>query len=181
MSPVCGLNQFWLIWNWLMEIFSDVFLYDTNSACCSNVSRHLTHIHRKFPLAMPIFYCPRQVVKCMCLELFQIYPLPCTEMERSLGSLLYCQKSFEGCHTNNLQFVQGQQCVYFHWWPPCVNVQFGPIITHYFPPKYSQQIPHSSQVRVRYGVSFVSSIQDLCSAFMCHVAYNIPLQVTMLL
>ena len=47
------------------------------------------------------------------------------------------------------------------------------LLSGQFSPKYSQQAPHSSPVRARFGVSFVSSMSGLCSAAGIAVLYVI--------
>ena len=55
-----------------------------------------------------------------------------------------------------------------------VIVQCDTVITWSFSDKYSQKTPHSSNVRVRYGVSFVNSASDLIFCLSsCNYLHNI--------
>ena len=54
------------------------------------------------------------------------------------------------------QWASHSSCAYVH-----NKIQFDAIITQSIFPKFSQKTPHSSPVRVRYGVSFVDSNSDL--------------------
>ena len=74
-----------------------------------------------------------------------------------------------------------------HYWHKCLVIHTAEtckcsVLIKYtqFPPNFSQWTPHSSPSRASYGVSFVSSNSDLCSASITAVlhvisCYIIPL------
>ena len=51
------------------------------------------------------------------------------------------------------------------------TLQYSAIITHQFSHKYSQPTPHSSPIRVSYGMSLVDSASDWYSASVPAIIY----------